>query len=139
MSNTQHTPGPWRSAKEYANRWKIYTEVDGFLPVSLAFVTRTVCETGADVDGMCDANARLIAAAPDSHACNTSALWWLEHPAIHDVFRGDKELYAKLEATILAHRAAIAKAGDAHCDRKRFEGHEPKSCALCHVIGTIQS
>lgn len=62
---TQHTPGPWTSRKQYANRWRIEHEVEGCIPLSIAIVTTTISEVGADRPGLSEANARLIAAAPE--------------------------------------------------------------------------
>lgn len=62
-----HTPGPWSARQEFANRWRIERTDSGFAPVSVAIVTRTILEVGSD-DGSCEANARLIAAAPETAA-----------------------------------------------------------------------
>lgn len=53
---------------------------------------------------------RLYRAAPKSHDCNKIALAWLEHPAVHDAFRGDRLMYTKLGYAITGIREAIASA-----------------------------
>jgi hypothetical protein len=61
----QHTPGPWVATQEFANRWRITAPAaEGMVPESLAIVTHTVLEAGSHGENT-EANARLIAAAPD--------------------------------------------------------------------------
>lgn len=62
---TAHTAGPWTSRKQYANRWRIEHTVEGCIPLSIAIVATTICEVGAARPGLSEANARLIAAAPE--------------------------------------------------------------------------
>lgn len=69
----KHTPGPWVARQEFSNRWRIEVPRDGFVPVSVAIVTTTVLEMGAN-DKDTGANARLIAAAPDLLAACEFAL-----------------------------------------------------------------
>lgn len=64
MSN--HTPGPWVAKQEFANRWRIESHANGpeFIPISVGIACTTILEVGcADEDT--EANARLMAAAPD--------------------------------------------------------------------------
>jgi len=88
------TPGPWHVGHEY--------RVIGGDSEAVCFGNRANESNSA--------NARLIAAAPEAHQCNIDALYFLEHPAVHDVFRADPELYAKLEAAIINHRTVINNA-----------------------------
>jgi hypothetical protein len=65
--NAQHTPGPWKYSFEGSNPdWAIVTSAGG------AIVANVNCETGPDAISSpatrkmpADANAKLIAAAPD--------------------------------------------------------------------------
>lgn len=61
---TQHTPGPWTAVQQYANRWNIETQPVNHVPAGIAIVCTTVLEVGSN-DKDTEANARLIAAAPD--------------------------------------------------------------------------
>ena len=54
MSNTKHTPGPWKIGMSLSGKPTIYTEVDF---KSVAWVDHDRSES--------DANAKLIAAAPE--------------------------------------------------------------------------
>lgn len=67
---TEHTPGPWEAIREYANRWRIERKRDGFVPLSLGIVTTTVCEVGGSDPSVAEANAQLMARAPDLLADN---------------------------------------------------------------------
>ncbi len=94
-------PHPWRLTFNEHGR------LDGFLDAN----GRNIAERRAAVEYMIlcgNAHADLLAA-------NTESLYWLEHPAVHDAFRADPELCSRLNAAVLGHRAAIAKAtgGDA--------------------------
>ena len=94
-----HTPGPWEVWAQTDGSDGIVDGQDNVIAYSR--------HPNVKIQG---ANARLIAAAPDAHTCNRVALTWLEHPAVHDAFRNDEVLYARLNEAILLHRAAIAKA-----------------------------
>lgn len=87
-----HTPGPWRTAS-YDNglTWKVET-VEGRLAVA-SYIAGL-----RDVD---EANARLIAAAPDLLEAAKGAVEVLEQVA---------EDYLRVDADIFALREAIAKA-----------------------------
>lgn len=64
--STKHTPGPWVARQEFKNRWRIEAMPNGpdFVPLSVGLACTTVLEAGVD-DSSTEANARLIAAAPD--------------------------------------------------------------------------
>lgn len=61
--STPHTPGEWVARQQFKNRWQILVPREGFVPLSIAIVTTTVCEVGYG-DRHTEANAHLIAAAP---------------------------------------------------------------------------
>jgi hypothetical protein len=103
-----HTPDPWQQHDEQYCPEEIWGALDGPLEDGQVH-GELVCTVNMD-HPRAEANIRLIKAAPESNSCNVEALWWLEHPALHDAFRADVELYARLNRSILAHRAAIAKA-----------------------------
>jgi hypothetical protein len=55
MSESKHTPGPWR-----------YQEgTDAYTHIVHTGVNRFLCQLAQDTSGVAEANARLIAAAPD--------------------------------------------------------------------------
>lgn len=96
MSNIKYTPGPWRvEARTNAHFSIIPTEGGGYQPeVAYAYS---------------EANARLIAAAPDQHAEMLRYLPVLERA------EADPELWGRLTeglgiATLNGYRAAITKA-----------------------------
>jgi hypothetical protein len=89
---TGHTPGPWR----YQERADAYTHI------VRAEGERFICQLAQDKSGEAEANARLIAAAPDM----LKALW-LAHDELHhpgaarsdglNVFEVIEEAIAKAE------------------------------------------
>jgi hypothetical protein len=70
MSEIKHTPGPWITRQQYANRWLIEKDQgeneagEKLVPLGLASVHTTILEVGCSNENT-EANARLIAAAPD--------------------------------------------------------------------------
>ena len=71
MSETKHTPGPWRLEKQVAGRdWTsigapVATVGGEALCESVEFIVGTVSDFGPHGEQETEANARLIAAAPD--------------------------------------------------------------------------
>lgn len=67
---SKYTPGPWTTRKQFANRWLIEKDQgsneagEKLVPLCLAAVHTTILEVGCS-DRDTEANARLIAAAPD--------------------------------------------------------------------------
>jgi hypothetical protein len=75
---TQHTPGPWRT-KRKNNPYNIRVGVDG---LAVAYVPRPKWGYDApDTDEVSQANARLIAAAPELLECLQDLI---EHIQKHD-------------------------------------------------------
>lgn len=109
MAEQEHTAGEWR----YEPRAGLRNMRGAILASGSTPKSHLIIAHVDDVDGFSgstQANAALIAAAPDSHAANKRALYWLEHPAVHYVFRADPALYERLNNNIECVRAAIAKA-----------------------------
>lgn len=99
--NTQHTPGPWN----YSGPCEITGRYSIFHNGPLAYCADTTAKPG---DG--EANARLIAAAPDLLDVLQEAVKVLDYAA----FALDAPEASHFRATIADARAAIAKAtGDA--------------------------
>ncbi|MCP4541718.1 MAG: hypothetical protein GY832_31690 [Chloroflexi bacterium] len=99
---TKHTPGPWAGQKtaghEIHSQSAVYDEVTG---ESIAIV----------YDG--EANARLIAAAPDLLAALTTLVAWMDDSGLSHTQPGGKGVlrYEGTEYNIVTNaRAAIAKA-----------------------------
>jgi hypothetical protein len=63
----QHTPTPWKARKEYSNRWRIESEREGLIPLSVAQVVLTVSEVGCGEESENDANAAFIVRAVNCH------------------------------------------------------------------------
>lgn len=62
-----HTPGPWDLYQPYSNVWQVFPAQDGD-DHSICRVSMTYCEVGKggkNVPSENEANARLIAAAPE--------------------------------------------------------------------------
>jgi len=69
----KHTLGEWKARRTDFNRWRIESHRLGFAPVSVAVVTMTLLEVGVGNAEQHEANARLMAAAPDLlAACETA-------------------------------------------------------------------
>lgn len=68
------TPRPWQARQEYANRWRIESPREGFVPVSVAQVQTTVLEVGVGEDWQTGANAGLIVRAVNAHDDLVAAL-----------------------------------------------------------------
>jgi hypothetical protein len=70
MSEVKHTPGPWMTRQQFANRWLIEKDQgeneagEKLVPLGLASVHTTILEVGCSNEDTA-ANARLIAAAPE--------------------------------------------------------------------------
>lgn len=63
MIDTKHTPGPWSSDHEYEETWDTQTNI--YVGVKNILIAQ-VCETDGNISNEeFEANARLIAAAPD--------------------------------------------------------------------------
>lgn len=71
MSNAAHTPGPWR-----ASIGTLVRVVAG--PVTICGVHKSGRFTGAQRPRVTEANARLIAAAPDYDAAARGYVQWVE-------------------------------------------------------------
>ncbi|RVJ77582.1 hypothetical protein [Sinorhizobium meliloti] len=67
---SKHTPGPWTTRQQFANRWLIEKDQgtndagEKLIPLCLAAVHTTILEVGCG-ERDAEANAHLIAAAPD--------------------------------------------------------------------------
>ncbi|MDW9762182.1 hypothetical protein GOB02_21835 [Sinorhizobium meliloti] len=67
---SKHTPGPWATRQQFANRWLIEKDQgsneagEKLIPLCLAAVHTTILEVGCG-ERDTEANAHLIAAAPD--------------------------------------------------------------------------
>jgi hypothetical protein len=68
MSEMKHTPDPWEANQEYANRWRIESCKEGFLPVSVMTVSTTVCEVGVVAGEVAEADAARIVACVNACA-----------------------------------------------------------------------
>ena len=103
MTNTSHTPGPWRVIFESIDpEWSVVTDARGNI------VANVNSETGPDVPPLVstkmprDANARLIAAAPDLLAALEAVM---NHPHVRAYLP-----YSPTDAVFSGAMAAIAKA-----------------------------
>ncbi len=67
MTQPQHTPGPWEIKRNAANRhtWSIYAVANRPNGLAIA-IANTAHWLPSDPEGESEANARLIAAAPDT-------------------------------------------------------------------------
>jgi hypothetical protein len=63
--STQHTPGPWVARQTFSNRWDIEVLREGLVPLTIGHVSTAVLGVGTHRADLTEANARLIAAAPD--------------------------------------------------------------------------
>ena len=61
---TAHTPGPWRAGRN-SHFWEVYPERGGDEGIPFAVGDVCVSEPGNPDGGLQEANARLIAAAPE--------------------------------------------------------------------------
>jgi hypothetical protein len=105
--NTKHTPGPWnfQPCDEYANCFDVLCEKDYYVATT---------HDGVRGDRNADANARLIAAAPDL----LKALQWYEAKAVQmgraAIDQDSKLLLGLIKEIAVEYgaqaRAAIAKA-----------------------------
>lgn len=100
MTDAKHTPGPWTYGGHLFDSRIMAEEAPS------SWSSRTIAVVDHTEDEMGEANAHLIAAAPDLLAACTHALNALERVA-HTVDR--EELDAVVEVAALT-RAAIAKA-----------------------------
>ena len=84
IASTQHTPGPWYVAEEHPSRNGITTP-DSFrhLCVSTPRGDITCFQGYGRGDIECEANARLITAAPDLLAACQAVLDWARTPGNH--------------------------------------------------------
>lgn len=111
IASTQHTPGPWYVAEEHPSRNGITTP-DSFrhLCVSTPRGEITCFQGCGRGDAECEANARLIAAAPELLVvCKSIALELTQHGDI------DKNGYIRIDLPsedVMALRDAIARAAD---------------------------
>jgi len=101
----QHTPGPWRVTHGLEGDLYVASKHGGYVPIRTPFRTGAFTRGGTDrsahTDAELDANARLIASAPDLLAACQAALGELTDPN-----RGP----SGPEPTIATVRAALAKA-----------------------------
>lgn len=97
----KHTQGPWI---EYAPIIKGESNENyRFIGAGMEYFDEV--NGGFHLSGFISpADASLLACAPCLLDCNIEAMYFLEHPAVHDVFRSDPELYERLENTIKKHR-----------------------------------
>lgn len=77
MSESKFTPGPWHYGEDNARRLEVSTEKKQIARINVAFM-----------DGDAEANARLIAAAPDLLKACISALYAIRGRE-HDGFLRD--------------------------------------------------
>jgi hypothetical protein len=104
-TTTNHTPGPWRtpyldSLPDGLRAWR----VDSAQPAGVAVVA--LCYVGdAEITAIQEANARLIAAAPELLECLLMALPFVEDALDSEDF---KPSYVRHRADLI--RAAINKA-----------------------------
>jgi hypothetical protein len=104
MIESKHTPGPW---KAQLREGYVRHHAKGQWEVVSAYETEWWIADAAPHTGCDEANARLIAAAPELLAALETVLSWAE-PVAGD--NRDKEAAANEEASIALARAAIAKA-----------------------------
>ena len=102
----EHTPGPWIVTRPFPNRAILlieqYTETD------TAWIARTVDSTGRPhIQKEVEANARLIAAAPDLLAACELSLAWLDSVCDENFSLGAEPEGVEAKRQIVA---AIAKA-----------------------------
>lgn len=91
MSDAKHTPGPWEACDAGD-----YSDYDGKCRVILGDDLRIAVALGDHAEN--DANARLIAAAPDLLAALEVALFWLEYDGRYDV-QGIRATIAKAKGS----------------------------------------
>lgn len=104
MAKEAHTPGPWSAQPtlDGSAEWEV-VKWDASKPTPEEPWFVAVCMDDAD-GATSEANARLIAAAPDGYDANVAALGLLEEIAEAD------GLTPELDEVITGLRAAIAKA-----------------------------
>lgn len=93
MAQAQHTPGPWFANKNTAGYYDISTGDTDYSPSFAAAHQNPYMQVDADV---LDANARLIAAAPDLLAMLKVAQLWLDVDGRFDM-QGINAAIAKAE------------------------------------------
>lgn len=112
MSKPQFTPGPWKAAP--------YSSVVG-CPISaqpdpekntilVAGTRSAVAETPEGFRAEVEANARLIAAAPEIYEALTQAVGWFQQYADGHTAEGDADKAARNQTRADTGRAALAKA-----------------------------
>ena len=100
--SAKHTPGPWRIKSDPMHFDTLTTVEGGAIGVRKPFGVQMIVQVGGDSDFQeAEANARLIAAAPDLLAALKVML--RDYTAVHDI--GDVEM----QPAIYQARAAIAK------------------------------
>ena len=108
--NTEHTPGPWDTKiVDYGDMKEVEAIVSpaaAYTPRDTFFVVLPGAIVGRSLDE-CDANARLIAAAPELLASLESLF---EHCAMVHRHWGEGSNQKEADAAQAAARAAIAKA-----------------------------
>lgn len=88
MSEQKHTPGPWEAWRDEEGCWGIIKDN--------AFLTTAFDPDFGGVEGSAEANARLIAAAPDLLAMLKVAQLWLDVDGRFDM-QGINAAIAKAE------------------------------------------
>jgi hypothetical protein len=96
--NTQHTPGPWQVHTYYVARHGITAQL---VPYRLATVIGAFDQVDNNVPGpSCEANARLIAAAPELLAALRDTLEWLREGKVDGVGFDEQQVVDTISAAI---------------------------------------
>lgn len=104
MREVAHTPGEWASSRESDNG-----DFAIRVPVGRHRIAIVYRRSGPDGEAEAEANARLIAAAPDQHVA-AIALDGLSLVILSAVNFADKAMSERVAEALRANRAAISKA-----------------------------
>lgn len=117
-SQAKHTPGPWKARSYRSNEGSIWIDCDAYsksgkTSLGGTLATAHATGTGSDDPAVQEANARLIAAAPDLLAALKDQLdghWatWMAARAHVDGAETSKQLFER-EPDVIRARALIAK------------------------------
>jgi hypothetical protein len=105
MSETRFTPGPWTAVKgeqNDANATGVWGDV-----MSNCYALASVWSDAEDIEAQAEANARLMAAAPDyhNHAYHLAMLVLQS-----DLYGADREVRAQVDHVLAIHAKAEGRA-----------------------------
>ena len=102
---SKHTPGPW--SWDIANGWLVAPDIEVPEDSDLGTIVLAYC---ADDEGPTEADANLIAAAPDLLEACKSAIVWVAYATARDPNTTHPKAIQNAQEDLDAMRAAIAKA-----------------------------